>query len=72
MVYSQAWARVYLLLGAVRVLERSRVERVVRALGFGDWFLLHQLARNVNPIVYRELIDEIAKAFATKSFADFV
>ncbi|KAL6442010.1 hypothetical protein ACFW04_002388 [Cataglyphis niger] len=71
-VFSQSWARVYLLRGAVRVLEKSKVERVVRVLHFGDWFLLYQLAQNVNPIVYRELVNEIAKAFATKSFTDFV
>lgn len=54
------------------MLEKSKAERVVRVFHFGDWFLLHQLAQNVNPIVYRELVNEIAKAFATKSFTDFV
>ncbi|KYM86057.1 Innexin inx2 [Atta colombica] len=71
-VFSQAWARVYLLRGAVRRLEKSKAERVVRVFHFGDWFLLHQLAQNVNPIVYMELVNEIAKAFTTKSFADFI
>ncbi|XP_020292151.1 innexin inx2-like isoform X2 [Pseudomyrmex gracilis] len=71
-VFSQRWTRVYLLRGAVRVLERSKAECVVRVFHFGDWFLLYQLAQNVNPIVYRELVNEIAEAFARKSFADFV
>ncbi|XP_032673121.1 innexin inx2-like [Odontomachus brunneus] len=70
-VFSQFWARVYLLRGAARVLRRSKAERVVRVFHFGDWFLLQQLAENVNPVVYRELVNEIAKAFATKSFANF-
>lgn len=70
-VFSQFWARVYLLRGAARVLRKSKAERVVRVFHFGDWFLLQQLAENVNPVVYRELVNEIAKAFATKSFANF-
>ncbi|RLU23891.1 hypothetical protein DMN91_004099 [Ooceraea biroi] len=65
-VFSQPWARIYLLRGAARVLERSKAERVVRVFHFGDWFLLHQLAQNVNPIVYRELVNEIAEVFTTK------
>jgi len=60
----------YLLRGAARVLEKSKAERVVRVFHFGDWFLLHQLAQNVNPIVYRELVNEIAEAFATKRLTD--
>ncbi|KAH0947419.1 hypothetical protein HN011_011201 [Eciton burchellii] len=71
-VFSQPWARMYLLRGAARVLEKSKAERVVRVFHFGDWFLLHQLAQNVNPIVYRELVNEIAEAFTTKRLADFV
>lgn len=71
-VFSQAWVRVYLLRGTVRRLEKSKAECVVRVFHFGDWFLLHQLAQNVNPIVYMELVNEIAKAFTTKSFTEFV
>ncbi|XP_025162905.1 innexin inx2 [Harpegnathos saltator] len=69
-VFSQSWTRVYLLRGAARVLRRSKAERVVRVFHFGDWFLLQQLAENVNPLVYQELVNEIAKAFATKSFTN--
>ncbi|XP_014477296.1 PREDICTED: innexin inx2-like [Dinoponera quadriceps] len=71
-VFSQFRARVYLLRGATRTLRKSKAERVVRAFHFGDWFLLQQLAENVNPLVYRELVNEIASALATKSFANFI
>ncbi|XP_043283162.1 innexin inx2-like [Venturia canescens] len=65
-VFTQPWARVYLLRGVVRVLPQTIAARLVEKLPFGDWFLLYQLAHNVNPIVYRELVNEIANSLSDK------
>lgn len=62
-VLTQVRARIYLLRASTRILSKSQIKIVVKALNFGDWFLLHQLSHNVNPIVYRELVTELAKKF---------
>ncbi|XP_015588498.1 innexin inx2 [Cephus cinctus] len=62
-VFSQPWARIYLLRASARVMSHTMAETVVRTLQFGDWFLLQQLAHNLNPIIYRELIRELAREF---------
>ncbi|XP_066595813.1 innexin inx2-like [Prorops nasuta] len=65
-VLSQPWARIYLLRGMARVVSYHKVNKIVRGLNFGDWFLLYLLGQNVNPIVFRELMIELADAFSWK------
>jgi hypothetical protein len=38
--------------------ERSRCAEEI-SLGYGDWFILHKLGENMNPIVFAELLTEI-------------
>lgn len=66
-VFTQPWARLYLLRAVTRVLSQTKAETLVAELGFGDWFLLYQLAHNVNPVVYRELVNDIAEALGDKT-----
>ncbi|XP_015111877.1 innexin inx2-like [Diachasma alloeum] len=64
--------RIYILRANTRILTNAQVEAVVGGLNFGDWFLLHQLAQNVNPIVYRELVSELATKFSYKYYPTVV
>ncbi|KAI4499985.1 hypothetical protein M0802_004855 [Mischocyttarus mexicanus] len=67
-VFSQARVRVYLLRASMRTLAHAKANTIVRVLTFGDCFLLHRLSQNVNPVMYRELIDELAVSLSTKHF----
>lgn len=58
-MFTQPLARIYLLQAQTRSRKRQKIEIVVKALGFGDWFLLYQLAENVNPVVFKELVHEL-------------
>ncbi|XP_051168211.1 innexin inx2-like [Leptopilina boulardi] len=58
-MFAYPWARIYLLQAQIRSLERKKIENVVRKLYFGDWFILYQLAENVNPVVFKELVDQL-------------
>jgi len=29
-------------------------------LGYGDWFILHKLGENINPVVFGELLKDLA------------
>ncbi|XP_028178380.1 uncharacterized protein LOC114365882 [Ostrinia furnacalis] len=39
---------------------------VSRRTDVGDWWLLYMLARNMDPLIYRELISELAKRLGEK------
>ncbi|XP_011498557.1 PREDICTED: innexin inx2-like [Ceratosolen solmsi marchali] len=59
MVLTQPWARIILVRASIPGLSRMTAERLVRNLGFGDWFLLRQLTKNANPLVLRQLIHDL-------------
>ena len=35
---------------------------IIHSIGISDWFLLHQLAKNMDPLNYRELLIEVARS----------
>lgn len=52
--------RVYLLLANCRYLNRKKANVIINKLTFGDYFLLYLLGKNLNPIIFKELLDGIA------------
>ncbi|KAL1131837.1 hypothetical protein AAG570_011448 [Ranatra chinensis] len=40
-------------------------EALARKTDVGDWWILYMLGRNMNPLVYRELVTELAKKIET-------
>lgn len=53
--------RTMMIMGQLRVVKRRTVTKIVNKFGFGDWFVLYLLGKNMNPIIYKELILELAK-----------
>ncbi|XP_018021806.1 innexin inx2 [Hyalella azteca] len=49
-----------------RLASQEDVEAVSRKCQIGDWFLLYQLAKNMDPLIYREFITELALKFQGK------
>lgn len=43
-------------------LTQIQIEIILRDdnYGIGDWFVLYQLGRNLNPIIFQEILDEVA------------
>merc|ERR1712165_437149 len=37
----------------------GQVARICRAFTLGDWFLLYQLGKNIDPIIFREFLDDL-------------
>lgn len=60
-VFSVRPLRTLMIIGQLRYVRRSIVSRIVRRFGFGDWFILYLLGKNMNPHIYKELIIELAK-----------
>ncbi|XP_067648358.1 innexin inx5 [Eurosta solidaginis] len=43
----------------VRPMSRTQVELALENISFGDWFLLFKVSVNINPILFREVIQEL-------------
>ncbi|XP_013198065.1 innexin inx2 [Amyelois transitella] len=61
LVISLAPLRTFMIMGQLRYVRRSVVSKIVNTFGYGDWFILYSLGKNVNPIIYKELILELGK-----------
>lgn len=45
----------------LRYMTRQHVQRVFRNLTIGDWFLLMKVSVNVNPMLFRDLMEELCE-----------
>ncbi|XP_063380965.1 innexin inx2-like isoform X1 [Cydia fagiglandana] len=61
LVLSARPLRTVMMMGLLRHVKRSTVTRIVKRFGFGDWFVLYLLGKNLNPHVYKDLILELSK-----------
>ena len=41
--------------------RRMEVENICRRLGLGDWFILYQLGKNMDPMIFREFMEKLHK-----------
>uniref|UniRef100_A0A182QHR8 Innexin n=1 Tax=Anopheles farauti TaxID=69004 RepID=A0A182QHR8_9DIPT len=53
--------RLWLLTSQLQPMRTTVVIRALQGQGIGKWFLVHQLCRNLNPIVCRELVTGMSK-----------
>lgn len=53
--------RTFMIMGQLRFVKRRVVSRITKHFGFGDWFILYLLGKNMNPIIYKDLIIELSK-----------
>ncbi|KAK9883601.1 hypothetical protein WA026_001776 [Henosepilachna vigintioctopunctata] len=51
--------RTYLLVGHSRYVGRKQIMCVIKEISYGDFFVLHNVGSNVNPLIFQELIDGI-------------
>jgi len=52
--------REMLLKARARLTKRpGQVEAICRKFSLGDWFLLYQLGKNIDPIIFREFLDNL-------------
>lgn len=58
--------RVYLLKLRFRLVRREAVETIVRRSKVGDWFLLYMLGENLDTVIYRDVMHELANKLASR------
>lgn len=61
--------REMLLRARCRLAPLYQVEAVCRKIRMGDWFLLYQLGKNIDPLIFREFIHELHKRLELKEDA---
>jgi hypothetical protein len=59
-------ARLYVLRSRSRITPVDYIEIVVRKAQLGDWFLLHLLSKNLNALIFKEFIVELARKIEGK------
>lgn len=59
--------RTMMIMGQLRYVKRSLINRIVRRFEFGDWFVLYLLGKNMNPLIFKELIIELSKELEQKT-----
>lgn len=50
-----------LLRARSRLAEVDEVEAVAKQCNIGDWFLLYQLGKNIDPLIYKEVIADLSQ-----------
>ncbi|CAN7994164.1 unnamed protein product [Ixodes hexagonus] len=58
--------RVYLLNLRFRIVHLDHLHTVVRRGSLGDWFLIYMLGQNVDSVIFKEVIAEMAKRMTTE------
>lgn len=55
-----AQARMYMLRSRAHLASRNEVDVVARKCQIGDWFVLQLLGKNIDPLVFKEFICDLA------------
>ncbi|XP_014215357.1 innexin inx2-like [Copidosoma floridanum] len=55
-----------LLRARSRLNTHDQIETINKRCQIGDWFILYQLGKNIDPLIYKQLISDLAKKFEGK------
>ena len=53
--------RNHLLRSKARLVDPEYINTIANKCKVGDWFILYQLGRNMDPLIFRELIQDLAR-----------
>lgn len=53
--------RLLLLRARSRLAPQEVVETITKKCQIGDWFILYQLGKNIDPLIFKELVSDLAK-----------
>lgn len=53
--------RLLLLRARSRLAPQEEVETITKKCQIGDWFVLYQLGKNIDPLIFKELVSDLAK-----------
>ena len=53
--------RAYLLFVRFRLIKKECINVIIKKTQMGDWFLLYMLGQNIDSIIFKELVHELAR-----------
>ena len=59
--------RAYLLYIRFRLIKREVINTIVKKSKMGDWFLFYMLGQNVDSIIFKEVMHELARRLGHQS-----
>ncbi|KAE8749739.1 hypothetical protein FOCC_FOCC003479 [Frankliniella occidentalis] len=62
--------RTYLLYSRYCLGSFEEIEIITKKCQIGDWFILYQLSRNIDPLIFKELISELSEKLKDKQRRD--
>jgi hypothetical protein len=65
-VVLRAQTRLYLLRARSRLAPSGDIDTINRKCHIGDWFVLYQLGKNMDPLIYKEFIHDLARRLEGK------
>ena len=65
--------RAYLLFIRFRLIKKECINIIIKKTQMGDWFLLYMLGQNVDSMIFKEVIHELARrlGYSSKDLIDF-
>ena len=65
--------RAYLIYIRYRLIKKECINIIIKKTQMGDWFLLYMLGQNVDSMIYKELLHELARrlGYSSKDLIDF-
>jgi hypothetical protein len=58
--------RLYLLRARSRLSPQEHIDTINKKCQIGDWFVLYQLGKNIDPLIFKELIGDLSKKLEGK------
>lgn len=58
--------RMLLLRARSRLSKQGDIENIANRCQIGDWFILYQLAKNIDPLIYKEIIEDLVSKIEGK------
>ena len=55
------WLRLCVMKARARLVKQVEVEDICRRVRLGDWFILYQLGKNIDPVIFREFMEKLHK-----------
>merc|ERR1711935_557838 len=63
--------RAYLLYIRYRLIKKECINIIVKQTKMGDWFLLYMLGQNIDAVVFKEVVHELAKKLGYHNKEDY-
>ena len=61
------WLRLCIMKARARLVKQVEVEDICRRVRLGDWFILYQLGKNMDPVIFREFMEKLHKTMVEQN-----